>query len=513
MGIIIKQGIKGSIISYVGILLGAFNVLWLYPMFLAPEEIGLMRLLQDIPFLFAVFVQLGASSINDRFHHYFKNDQPGNFFTLLMLYPLVGYLIFIGAFFGFHEYWESVFEAKSGLFIQYLIYLLPLTFFMMYTSIMESYLRSNLHVGWSNFARDILVRIFYTVFVSVYALKLISFDWLILLISLGYFISLITLFIHAKRNNLLHFTAKLKLPDGALLKEVKTYLFYLIPGTAGSLMAQKIDTIMLGTISGGKENEGLNNIAIYSLAYFIGSVVEVPRRSLSQISIPLLSKAISENDFRTAGDLYKKNSIVQLITGTFIFLLIWINIDDFYQFIPKSELYKQGKYVILFIGISKLFDMATSINGEIIQFSKYYRFNMIAILLLAFLTISFNYIFIPIYSINGAAIALAITVFFYNLAKTFFIYWKMNLSPFSKDMIPVFVCCLIVIASTLFVTQSPHTLLQSAFWILVRSGLFVLFFYFIIRKIRLSEDINQFIDKQLENISNKTGQDWIRKYL
>ncbi len=513
MGIIIKQSIKGSIISYVGILLGAFNVLWLYPRFLAPEEIGLIRLLQDIPFLFAVFAQIGASSINDRFHHYFRNERKGNFLSLLLSYSFLGYLVFLAAFFIFHDYWTSIFEENSGLFVNYIIYLVPLTFFMMYISLMESYLRSNLHVGWASFARDILVRIFYTLFVSVYALKLLSFDWLIFLISISYLISLITLFIQARMNNLLHITYKINLPEKSLMKEIKAYLFYLIPGTAGSIMAQKIDTIMLGTLSGNKENEGLNNIAIYSLAYFIGSVVEVPRKSLSQISIPLLSKTISENDYATAEILYKKNSIAQFLTGTFIFLIIWINIDDFYQFIPNSELYRQGKYVILFIGISKLFDMVTSINGEIIQFSKYFRFNMIAIALLAIFTIGFNYVFIPLYSINGAAVALMITIFFYNLTKSLFIYSKLKLSPFTKDMIPVLAICVVVILYTSVVQQSSHSLMESFLWIAGRSILFTVLFYWIVRKLRISEDINSLIDKILAGISDKTGLLWIRKYL
>jgi O-antigen/teichoic acid export membrane protein len=428
------------------------------------------------------------------------------------VYPLIGYSLFVLTFFLFQNYWQSIFESKVKLLADYLIYLLPLTFFMMYTSIMEAYLRANLNVNWPNFVRDVLVRIFYSIFVFIYALKLISFDWLISLIVLGYGISLITLFIYAGKIKILYFTTSIKWPEKSLLKEIGTYLLFLIPGTAGSLIAQKIDNIMLSVISGKTLNEGLQNIAIYSMAYFVSSVIEVPRKSISQISIPLLSEAFKENDLSKIDILYKKNSITQFISGVFIFLLIWINIDDLFLFVPKSEIYKQGKYVILFIGVSKLFDMATSINGEIIQFSKYFRFNIIAIILLSFLTVISNLIFIPIYSITGAAIALTITIFIYNGVKTYYIWYTMKLSPFTKNMIPMALLGMLIITYTLFFSYVSIGIVDALLWIIVRSILFGLIFYYILRKMNISEDINKIIDTILSKISSK-GMEWIKKYL
>ncbi len=514
MGIVVKQSIKSTLISYIGVLLGAFNNLWLYPKYLEPEKIGLLKLLQDIPFLFALFVQLGASSLTDRFFHHFKDGKKNNgFLSALLLYPFLGYTLFILSFFLFNDYWKSIFTANANLLVDYFIYLVPLTFFMMYTSIMEAYLRANFNVSWSNFVRDVLIRVFYTVFVFLYALKIINFNGLIIMVVIGYGLSLLTLFIYAKKINILHLTTFIKWPEKPLLKEMGSYLLFLIPGTAGSLIAQKIDTIMLAIvgIKNVKGNEGLNNIAIYSMAYFISSVIEVPRKSISQISLPILSAAFKENNLTKIDSLYKKNSITQFISGSFIFLLIWINIDDLFLFIPKSELYKQGKFVVLFIGISKLFDMATSINGEIIQFSKYFKFNLIAIILLAFLTISLNTIFIPLYSITGAAIALAITIFFYNVAKTYFIWYKMKYSPFTKDMIPLLILCVFIISLSLTFEYNPTKLEYSFFLIIGRSVLFIIIFYFLIRKFKISEDINNLIDKMLNQLNKKIKSKWIEK--
>lgn len=514
MGIVIKQSIKSTLISYIGVLLGAFNNLWLYPKYLEPEKIGLLKLLQDIPFLFALFVQLGASSLTDRFFHHFKDAKKNNgFLTALLIYPFIGYTLFLISFFSFNDYWKSIFTSNAHLLVNYFIYLVPLTFFMMYTSIMEAYLRANFNVTWSNFIRDILIRIFYTAFVFLYALKIINFDWLITMVVVGYGIALATLFIYARSINILHITSYFNWPKKSLLKEMGTYLLFLIPGTAGSLIAQKIDTIMIALIgiSAIHGNKGLDNVAIYSLAYYISSVIEVPRKSISQISIPILSAAFKENNFNKIDSLYKKNSITQFITGSFIFLLIWINIDDLFLFVPNSELYKQGKYVVLFVGISKLIDMATSINSEIIQFSKYFKFNLIAIIMLAFLTVGLNTIFIPIYSITGAAIALAITILIYNVSKTYFIWYKLKFSPFTKGMFPLLILCIIILVISNSIEYTPSTLLNSFFFIVIRTIIFIITFYFLIRKFRISEDVNHLIDKTLIVISKKTKLDWITK--
>ena len=520
MGVIIKQSIKSTIISYVGILIGAFNFLLLFPKYLKPEEFGLIRLLQDIPSLFALFVQLGASSLTDRYFYHFREKQKDNgFLSMLLLYPLIGFTLFLLLFFIFIDFWKAKFASNASMLVDYFIYMVPLTLFIMYTAVMESFLRANLSINWSNFARDVLVRMFYTVFVIVYALKLISFDMLVYLIILGYFISLVTLFIHAKKLKILHLTSSFKFPEKPLMKEMGTYLVYLIPGTAGSLIAQKIDTIMLALIGDGEKNGttvhnvGLEYIAIYSLAYFISSVIEVPRKSISQISMPILSTALKENDLEKVSSLYKKSSITQYVAGVFIFLMIWINIDDLFVFIPNNELYRQGKYVILFVGISKLFDMATSINGEIIQLSKYFRFNIFTILLLAVLTITLNTIFIPMYAIVGAAIALAITIFLFNAAKTYFIWYRMKLSPFTKGMIPVSLFCLAVLTVTILFPYTPGSMLNSLLWIAGRSLVFCILLYFVVRKFRISEDLNNLIDQVLVMLSNKTGIRWLTKYL
>ena len=67
MGIIIRQSIKGTIVNYIGVLIGIFTTFFVLTDLLKPEEIGLTRVLIDAGMLFAGLAQLGTSSSIIRF--------------------------------------------------------------------------------------------------------------------------------------------------------------------------------------------------------------------------------------------------------------------------------------------------------------------------------------------------------------------------------------------------------------------------------------------------------------
>ena len=72
----------------------------------------------------------------------------------------------------------------------------------------------------------------------------------------------------------------------------------------------------------------LKQVAYYGLAFFIGSVIRVPSRSISSISSPLIAKSFEENNLSNIQSIYSKSSINLLIIGAVLFLCIVLNIDD-----------------------------------------------------------------------------------------------------------------------------------------------------------------------------------------
>ena len=103
--------------------------------------------------------------------------------------------------------------------------------------------------------------------------------------------------------------------------------------------------------------------------------------------------------------------------------------------------------VIWIWGSAVLIDLATGFNGNIISLSKYYKFNIIVMLLLAGLTISLNWYFInhTNLSLVGIALSTAISVTIYNVIKVIFNYFMFKVSPFSIEMIFVSIICTLAI--------------------------------------------------------------------
>jgi O-antigen/teichoic acid export membrane protein len=60
MGIVIRKSLITSLFSYLGVLIGYLNILYFFPKFLTPSQIGLYRLILDSAILLAPFAQSGV---------------------------------------------------------------------------------------------------------------------------------------------------------------------------------------------------------------------------------------------------------------------------------------------------------------------------------------------------------------------------------------------------------------------------------------------------------------------
>jgi O-antigen/teichoic acid export membrane protein len=245
------------------------------------------------------------------------------------------------------------------------------------------------------------------------------------------------------------------------------------------MLVGNLDVLMVGSFL------GLDAIAIYSVGFYIGSIIEIPTRSLSQITTPIVVKAWKDNDLKKISEMYRKTSLNQTIFGSFLFIGIWANVDNILRLLPPH--YAQGKWVIFFIALSKLVDMITGINSEIIMASKYYRFNFYIMLMLIVLTVVTNYIFIPLYGLTGAAFAAALSMIIFNIVKYIFLSTKYKLSPFSEKtfislLIPVgvyFLCSIVPVQNNLLLD------------IIIRSLAITILFLSLVIGLKVSEDINR----------------------
>ena len=357
-------------------------------------------------------------------------------------------------------------------------YIFLLVFFISFYDVLTSISRSYLDAVIPIFLNEVFHKLYCLIILVIHGFKVIDFTTFLQLYVSGFLFKFLILFVLQLYKGNLYF----KLSLGALkIKEIIVYGFYVLIGGASVMFVSRLDMLMIGALL------GLEQVAFYTLAFYIGSVIKVPGKSIVSISVPLLAKAWEEQDFKQIQTIYSKSSINQLIVGGLFFLCIWINIDAVFNILPEKFSY--GKWVVLYIGLAQLFNVASGVNGSIIVNSKYYKYDLITNILLVIFTISSNYILIPEYGINGAAIATALSVFLFNLIRLILIKVKMGLQPFSLKTLYTILILFAIYGVSIFLPLSGILYLD-----ILWKTFFVLAIYIpLLLVLELSEDINKIV--------------------
>ncbi|MFB9053762.1 polysaccharide biosynthesis C-terminal domain-containing protein [Formosa undariae] len=436
MGVVINQSIKNTIVTYLGFGLGAINTLFLFTRFLSDEYFGLITFILSTANILMPLMAFGVNNTIIKFFSTFKTRQSQNsFLTLILFLPLVIIIPFgtIG-YFAFDTI--STWIANDNELVKdyvWLIYISAIVF--AYFEVFYSWAKVQMQSVFGNFMKEVFHRLGTMVLLFVLYLDIITVDQLIIYIVLVYVIRTFVMMIYA-------FSIKrpvIKLSKPANLINILKYTTLIIIAGSVANVILEIDKFMIGFYN------ILENVAYYSVAIYIASVVGVPLRSMHQITNPLTAKFLNEKNKEGLKDLYKKSSLNLLIVSGFIYLLIILNINELYRLIPEQ--FGSGILVVFLIGLAKLFDSLLGNNNSILFNSDYYRTVLIQGVFLAAISVLLNILFIPLYGLNGAAYATFISVFLYNVIKVLFVYKKFGILPFSENTFKVF----LLILATAFV--------------------------------------------------------------
>ena len=438
MGIIIRQSIKGTIVNYVGIAIGFFTTFFVLTRFLTAEEIGLTRVLIDAAMLLSGLAQLGTSSSIIRYYPYFKNEKHKDhgFFFWSLVVPFIGFVIFSLLYLILKVPIENIFSEKSPLFVDYYYLVLPLTFFMLYMAVFETNANVLMRIVLPKLVREVIVRILLLIVYLSYAFKLLSLDGFVIAFCSVYAVATLINIIYLFSLNKISLKPEFKYITKSLRKDYLLYTLFLIAAALGGVITPSINTFFISA------QMGLNYTGIFAIATFIAAIIEIPYRSLGAITQPQISQTIKDGDINGANLLCKSVSLHQLLAGSFIFLVIWINIDLFFAILPNGSEYTSAKWVVFILGISKLINSTFSVGTSALSYSKYYYLSLICTFILTATAIILNNTLIPLWGMNGAAAASLIAYIIYFSLLLSLIKWKMNTSPFSLPQIKILVITL-----------------------------------------------------------------------
>lgn len=428
MGVIIRQSIKATIFNYVGAFIGFLTTFFILTKYVEPEIIGLTKVLYEVAALIAGFAQLGTSASAMRFFPYFKNPENNHngFFFYLMLMPAIGSVVFISLFLCFKHVVIDFFSEKSALLVDYYGWLIPLILFLTFWAVLETYSNILMRIVVPKFIREVGIRVCSLGLFLCYAGGILSLDNLVIGYVAMYGLAMLATFLYVSRITSVSFRHNFAFFDKELLKKIGHYTLFLIIGAIGGNIISQLDLFMVSS------QMGLEYAGIYVIASYMAFVIEIPGRSIVPISSPVAAAALKQNDFEKANQLYKQVSLHQLMAGSILFLLIWINIDNIFSILPNGDIYRQGKWVVFFIAMSRLVGMTLGFGATLISFSKYYYWGLYFTFLLTGLTIATNYLLIPLYGMTGAALATLLTCVVSYFFQQWIVMCKVKGNPYTR---------------------------------------------------------------------------------
>ncbi len=413
MGVIAKQSIRGTIVTYLGIAVGVVTTFFVLTRFLTTEEIGLARVLIDAATLFIGLAQLGTNASVIRFYPYFKekdSEEDHGFFFWALVVPFIGFLLFAVLYWACSVPLGAWFGDKSPLFVEYYYFVLPLAFFMLYQTICESTCNVLMHIVLPRATRELIVRVGLLALYLLYAFRVLSLDGFVIGLCVNYALAAlinICYFFSLKGNDSSFSLKRINLrPDWSFLKAnhqlVRRYLIY-----TGFLILSAVTTVLAPTLSSFfvTAKMGLDTTGIFAIATYMAVLVSVPNRSVAAIASPQLARAIKEDDREQCSILVKQVTRNMLLVGGFILLLIWVNIDLIFHILPNGATFAAAKNVVLILGVSQLVLGTFSICFTALNYSRYYAFSLLLSLILTVSALVLNNYLVPLYGMEGAALS------------------------------------------------------------------------------------------------------------
>lgn len=446
MGLVSKQAYSNTVNIVIGFIAGAINTIIVLPRAFEEsiDDWGLLKLILSFAMILAPIFGFGVNNIVIR--EYSSNKEATYRKSILGFALLVAFIGSILSVFLVYSGGLALFTNNRDTQIigENIIPLLALTASLILSQFFTGFIVANHKTPVIPFINDSFLKTAYLL-LSVYYL-FSPFDFgLFLKLYVSTYIAAFFIYVIYSVNLGFKINFRFKNLD---VKELLTYGTYTVLDKGASIIVANLDVIMIAYLL------KLSNVAIYGLAFFIAATLLIPQRALLAPTYPLVSKALKENKLVEIRKLYRQSSLNQIIIGGALFALIWTSIDSIYLLIPGE--FSQGKWVVFYIGLSRLFILATGISGPMIIYSKYYRVNLIYNLFLVGLTIFSNFILINKYGMVGAAMATAITFLTYNILKVAYIQYRFKMQPFTSETIKSILVLLIVGVLGSYIDIFPH---------------------------------------------------------
>ena len=431
MGVVVRQGLKSTVVQFAGVGIGVASMLFLWPR--ALEVYGLVQALVAAAMVFAPVATLGASNLAVRYYAPFRDDGAGHhgLLTLALAIAAVGIALTFAAW-PLVDEWvvRTYFEGYPARGRRYALAVPVMIAAIAAARVLSQYASNFRRIVVPTLLDQFAFKVTLPVLVILYLAGVLGeagvvfgtlAHWTLVAVAMAAY---------------LYALGEWRLPRVAPRlragwREMASFSAYGVTAQLASNLAFRIDQLMipayLGFAAGGQ----------YTIALFLSEVIAKPYANLRAVAAPLVAEAWDGRDLPELHTLYRKSADNLLLICGYVYAGIAVCYPGLVDVSSRGAVLAQALPAFLILGSSRLVDGATSINDLIITYSRRYGFNLVAVILLAGVNLGLNATLIPRYGYVGAAVATLTSVTLANAAKVVFVGVVWSLWPFGKTTVEV----------------------------------------------------------------------------
>lgn len=263
--------------------------------------------------------------------------------------------------------------------------------------------------------------------------------------------------------------------DRTYEKELLLTSFPLLFAGVINVIYHNVDKYMIGIL------EGVTEVAIYNVALQFGTVSVIALTSVNVIFRPLIVKCYYDNDFKKIQEMYVITTKWIITINLMIFGMILVFSEDIMH--VSGEEFIVGSMALILIAMGQVVNAAVGSVGNINQMTGKPSYMLISAACAMVVNITLNILLIPMYGINGAAIATAIALAIQNVIGFGLMYRRLKLNPYNRSYLNILLVFLLSTTGIFCVSQFfgvTNFIMKLIICGVIYVGIFVLLTYGII---------------------------------
>jgi O-antigen/teichoic acid export membrane protein len=488
-----RQSILSSIFTYVGFVIGAAN-LFIIQRVLAMDQIGLTRVVTDFSLVAASLAMFGSTSVFSKFFPYYRHYLPakkndlvflvtaacgiGLLIVLTLIYLLKPQIIFT---FGRNN--QEIFTRFYWILFPYIIC------WMAFSAAEPFFWVCNKSVIY-NLLKETFFRLFTSVLLLLLYYKLIHFTGYAYSFAYIYLLPALVSVIYLYRSKKFAWYPHLSKLTLRLKGKMISFSMFLFFTGLLTLIVRVCDTLFLASLN------GFEDATLFMYPLYFSQIMDVPNRAITGGAVPKLSEYWRTRNMKGITSIYKKSAINLTVAGLALGGLIIINLPNAIRFMePEYSVILLPAIILI---ISQLVNLSTGINALIIHTSNRWRFDFISTMIWSVVSVPLNFFLIKYMGLNGAAIAMLISVIFYNTYRWYFLYSQFKFQPFSLKNMEVLLIGAAAVSIFYVAPRLPNLYLDAV----LRSPMFLAVFAWVVIKRNYSEEVNALWSKWSKKLFN-----------